>query len=325
MKALNWGLLGTARINRSIIPPLRLSVRNNLVAVASRTQERAQSYANEWHIPTAYGSYEALLADPKIDVVYIPLPNLMHAEWAIKAAEAGKHVLCEKPLALTVAEVDQMTEAAERAGKVLMEAFMYRFHARTLRVKAMINEGVLGEIHHIKGAFTFALNRPKDVRWNVELGGGSLWDVGCYPLNFTRYMLDAEPEEVYAHQVLGPSGIDESITAQMHFHHGITAQFDSGFRSQFRMQMEIVGSHGSIYLPMAFKPGMRSYIHLYTGNELQKIAVDGNLLYLDEVEEMADRILDNKEPLLPLEDSRGNIRAITAIYDSAKLGRPVTL
>lgn len=325
MKTLNWGILGTARINRSIIPPLRLSVRNNLVAVASRTQERAQAYADEWHIPAAFGSYEALLKDPGIDVVYIPLPNTMHAEWAIKAAEAGKHVLCEKPIALTVAEVDRMAEAADRAGTVLMEAFMYRFHARTLRVKNMIDEGVLGEIHHVKGAFTFALNRPKDVRWNAALGGGSLWDVGCYPLNFTRYMLDAEPEEVYAHQVLGPSGIDESITAQLHFADGITAQFDSGFRSQFRMYMEIVGNQGSIYLPMAFKPGIRSYIHLSLGNELQKIAVDGNLLYLDEVEEIASRILDKKKALLPLEDSRGNIKAITALYDAAKLGRPVTL
>lgn len=325
MKALNWGILGTARINRSIIPPLRLSVRNNLVAVASRTQERARAYADEWHIPTAYGSYEALLNDPNIDVVYIPLPNKMHAEWAVKAAEAGKHVLCEKPLALSVEEVDQMTEAAKRAETVLMEAFMYRFHARTLRVKYMIEEGILGEIHHVKGAFTFALNRPKDVRWNADLGGGSLWDVGCYPLNFTRYILGTEPEEVYAHQVLGPSGIDESITAQLHFADGITAQFDSGFRSQFRMYMEIVGSQGSIHLPMAFKPGMRSHILLSLGNELQKIVVDGNLLYLDEVEEMASRILDKKQALVPLEDSRGNIKAITALYDSAKLGRPVTL
>ena len=211
MKTLNWGLLGTARINRSLIPPLRLSVRNNLLAVASRTQGRANAYAEEWAIPRAYGSYEEMLADDEIDVVYIPLPNTLHAEWAIKAAEAGKHVLCEKPLALSVEQVDSMVEASDKAGTVLIEAFMYRFHARTLKVKQMVEDGVIGDLHHIKGGFTFSLNRPGDVRWDPVLGGGSLWDVGCYPLSFSRYIAGKEPEEVYAYQVLGQSGIDESF------------------------------------------------------------------------------------------------------------------
>ena len=140
-KSLNWGLLGTARINRSLIPPLRLSVRNNLLAVASRTQKRADAYAAEWSIPRAHGSYEALLADPEIDVIYIPLPNQFHSEWAIKAAKAGKHVLCEKPLALSVEEVDLMEAAAKEANTLLVEAFMYRFHNRTLKIKEMVDAG----------------------------------------------------------------------------------------------------------------------------------------------------------------------------------------
>lgn len=325
MKTLNWGLLGTARINRSLIPPLRLSVRNNLFAVASRTQERADAYAAEWSIPKAHGSYEAMLADPDIDVIYIPLPNQLHAEWAIKAAKAGKHVLCEKPLALSVEEVDEMTAAADKAGTLLLEAFMYRFHARTLKVKDMINDGVIGDLHHIKGAFTFPLSRPKDVRWDPELGGGSLWDVGCYPLSFSRYIAGSEPEEVYATQYTGESGIDESFTAQLLFPNNVTAQFDSGFRSQFRMHVEIVGSKAAIEVPMAFKPAQRSYIHLRTGNNMEQIAVDGQHIYVDEVEHVADVILEGATSLLPLSDSKGNIHAIKSLYESAQTRNVVHL
>ncbi len=322
---LNWGILGTARINRSLIPPLRLSFRNQLLAVASRDDERAAAYAAERDIPRSYGSYEALLADDDIDVVYIPLPNKLHATWAIKAAEAGKHVLCEKPLALTVEEVDQMQAAATRAGTILMEAFMYRFHQRTLQVKALVDDGAIGVLHHIKGGFTFALNREGDVRWDNQLGGGSLWDVGCYPLNFARFITGMEPENVFGHQVTGESGVDISFTAQLQFPGNITAQFDSGFRTQFRMYTEVSGSKGSIHLPMAFKPGLRSYIYLTRGNNKERIAVDGNMLYLDEVEEMASCVTEKRQPILSLAESRGNIAAIQALYASAQSGQVVSL
>ena len=322
---LNWGIIGTARINRSLIPPLRLSMRNKLLGVASRDAEKARAYAAERGIPKSYGSYEALLADDDIDVVYIPLPNRLHAEWAIKAAQAGKHVLCEKPLALTVEEVDKMTLAAQDAGTILMEAFMYRFHARTLKVKSLVEEGAIGDIHHVKGGFTFALNREGDVRWDSQLGGGSLWDVGCYPLNFARYIIGQEPAKVFGQSVKSATGIDVSFTAQLHFPNNITAQFDSGFRSQFRMFTEVTGNEGAIYLPMAFKPGHRSYIHLTRGNDTTRIAVDGNLLYLDEVEEMADSILERRQPALSLQDSRGNIGTIQALYQSAKEGAAVNM
>ena len=265
------------------------------------------------------------MEDPDIDVVYIPLPNQLHAEWTIKALEAGKHVLCEKPLALTVAEVDAMAAASKNADKLLVEAFMYRFHNRTLKIKEMVQSGDIGKLHHVKGAFTFPLNRPKDVRWDPALGGGSLWDVGCYPLSFSRYIIGREPEKVFANQFVGDSGIDESFTAQMHFAGGITAQFDSGFRSQFRMHMEITGSKASIEVPMAFKPEQRSYILLKRGNNTEHIAVDGNHLYVDEVEHVAAVVLDGSPSLLPLEDSKNNIRAIKALYESAQTGNVVEL
>src|SRR5690349_4738140 len=163
-KVLNWGLLSTARINRALITPLRASKRNQLSAVASRTQESAGKYAREWKIPRAHGSYEALLADPEIDVVYISLPNHLHAEWSIKAVEAGKHVLCEKPLALSPQEVDAIKDAARKHGRVVMEAFMYRHHPQTLKVQELVKEGSLGALKLIRGSFSILLAREGDVR-----------------------------------------------------------------------------------------------------------------------------------------------------------------
>src|SRR6185436_7827938 len=172
-KALNWGLLSTARINHALIPPLRASKRNHLLAVASRTQESAEKYAREKKIPRAHGSYESLLADPEIDVIYNPLPNHLHAEWTIKAVEAGKHVLCEKPLALNVDVVDAMQAAARKHGRVVAEAFMYRHHPQTLKVQELVKSGSLGTVKLIHGSFSFVLSHEGDVRLNPEWGGGS--------------------------------------------------------------------------------------------------------------------------------------------------------
>lgn len=261
-----------------------------------------------------------MLDDPDIDVVYIPLPNRLHAEWAIQAAQAGKHVLCEKPLALSVDEVDAMAEAARAAGTVLAEAFMYRHHMRTLQIKKLVDKGAIGDVHTIRGAFTFPLNRQGDVRWNPELGGGSLWDVGCYPLSFSRFILGREPEEWIGRQVLGDSGVDVSFFALLRFPGDVLAQFDCGFRTQFRMEMEIAGSDGRIFVPMAFKPERQSYIYLTNGNDELRIQVDGNFLYLDEVEDLTDAVLEGKPPRVSLEESRANVAAIQALYRSASGG-----
>ena len=163
-KTLNWGLLSTARINRALITPLRASKRNYLLAVASRTQKSADAYAREKKIPRAHGSYEALLADPEIDVVYISLPNHLHAEWTIKAVQAGKHVLCEKPLALSVDDVDAVQAAASKHGRVVMEAFMYRHHPQTLKVQEIVKSGALGTLKLVRGSFSFILSREEDIR-----------------------------------------------------------------------------------------------------------------------------------------------------------------
>jgi xylose dehydrogenase (NAD/NADP) len=322
---LNWGLLSTARINRALIPVLKRSKRNRLTTVASRDSAAAEAYAREWGIPRISASYEALLADPEVQVIYNPLPNSLHAEWTIRALYAGKHVLCEKPLAVTVEEVDAMTAAARETGRVLAEAFMYRHHEQTLRVKEIVDSGRLGSIRSMRGAFTFNLRREVDVRLAKGLGGGSIWDVGCYPISYARMLMDAEPVEVFGWQVTGESGVDVTFAGQMKFPNDVLAQFDSGFRSALRQHFEVVGSEAMLRIPMPFKPGTKEEIILRNDEETQRIKVIGEELYLGEIEDMADAILLGKQPRISLQDSRGNVAAILALIESARSGRPVRL
>ena len=324
-KRLNWGLLSTAKINRALIKPLNASKRTRLLAVASRSISSAEAYAREWNIPRAHGSYEALLADPEIDVIYNSLPNHLHAEWTIKALRAGKHVLCEKPFALTLAEVDAMSQAAHETGKVLAEAFMYLHHAQTLKIKEIVDSGVLGKLQLIKGAFTFTLTREGNYRWMEEMGGGSIWDVGCYPISFARMIVGAEPVEVFGWQLTGQGGSDESFFGQMRFKDEVHMQFDCGFRSPSRSFIEIVGTDATLNIPDPFKPGRKNEIYLNHNNEMQTIKINGGELYSGEVEDMCDAILKNQPSLISLADSRGNIAVILALLKSAKSGKPVSL
>lgn len=324
-KILNWGFLSTARINRALIQPLQVSKRNELLAVASRTQETADAYAKAQKIPRAYGSYEALLADPEIDVIYNPLPNHLHAQWTIKAVEAGKHVLCEKPLALSVDEVDAIQAAARRHDRIVAEAFMYRHHPQTLKVQEIVKSGALGMLKLIRGSFSFVLTREGDVRLNPDWGGGSIWDVGCYPISYARMIVGEEPLEVFGWQVTGETGVDLTFVGQMRFEHDVLAQFDSSFAIPFHSFMEIVGSEGTLNIPKPFKPGENEKIFLSRGSETETIKIKGQELYLGEVEDMADAILLGREPRLPLDDSRANVAVIRACLESAQSGQPVRL
>ena len=322
---LNWGLLSTARINRALIKPLRASKRNQLAAVASRTQESANAYAREWKIPRAHASYEALLADPEIDVVYISVPNHLHAKWTVKAIEAGKHVLCEKPLALNVDEVDTVRAAAHKHGRVVMEAFMYRHHPQTLRVQELVKSGALGTLKLIRGSFSFMLSRQGDVRLDPAMGGGSIWDIGCYPISYARSVLGQNPLEVFGWQVIGPTGIDDTFVGQMRFDHDVYAQFDSSFVVPLHAFMEIVGSEGTLNIPKPFKPETDEKIYLTRGDKTETIKVKGQELYLGEVENMADAILLGSEPRISLEDSRANVAVIYALLESARTDKPVSI
>jgi len=322
-KVLNWGLLSTARINRALIPPLRMSKRNHLLAVASRTPESAGKYAREWKIPRTHGSYEALLADPEIDVIYNPLPNHLHAEWTIKAVEAGKHVLCEKPLALSVQEVDAIKSAARKHGRVVSEAFMYRHHPQTLKVQELVRNGSLGTLKLVRGSFSYLLDREGDIRREADMGGGSIWDVGCYPISYARSVIGADPLEVFGWQVTGESGIDETFIGQMRFDYDVHAQFDCSFITPFHVFMEIVGSEATLNIPQPFTPGLGAKIYLTRGDKTEVIRIKGQELYIGEVEDMADAILLGRDTRVSLDDSRANVAVISAFLESARGGKPV--
>jgi predicted dehydrogenase len=326
MKTLRWGILSTARINRLIIPAINASPRSELAAVASRDLNKARAYAKEWKIPSAYGSYEELLAAPDIDVIYNPLPNHLHPEWSIKALQAGKHVLCEKPFALTLPEVDAMIAAATSTGRVLMEAFMYRHHPMTLKVRELVETGAIGEVRYLRGAFSFVLDRPGNIRWQPETGGGSLWDIGCYPASYARMIMGAAPVEVYGSQILGESGVDLSFNGQLRYVNGAYAQIESSFQLPYYTSIEIRGTHGTILVPTPFNPSQaQTKIDLIHDGDQQEIKFDFPHLYLGEVENMADAILAKKEPRLPLSETREMIATLIALYRSAAENRPLAL
>ena len=321
---LRWGLLGTARINRMVIPPLRASARNRLDGVASRTPRRAEDYAREWGIPRALGSYDALLADPAIDAVYIGLPNALHAEWAVRAVEAGKHVLCEKPLALSVAEVDAIADAASRHGRVVTEALMYRHHPQSGLVVRLVREGAIGDVRRIRGSFRFMHTRPGDARWQREMGGGCLWDVGCYPVSFARMVVGAEPVEVSAEQVTGPTGVDIAFAGHLRFADGVVVQMDASFSAPFHTIMEITGTTGTLVNRNPFKPGIGATFELVDGRgRVRTIAAADQELYSGEVEDLSAAVLDGTSPRVSLADSRGNTAALCALLESARTGQIV--
>lgn len=326
-RTLRWGLLSTARINRSLIPPLRASSRNKLVAVASRESSKSTAYAREWGIERTFDSYEAMLADPDVDVIYNPLPNSLHAEWTIKAVRAGKHVLCEKPLTARVEDVDAIAAAAKENNKIVTEAFMYRHHPQTLKVKSLIDSGAIGEVRLVRGSFTFTLTDPNNVRVNASLDGGSIWDVGCYPISYARTMVGAEPVEVEGMQFVGASGVDETFVGTLRFSDNTYAQFDSGFHAPFRMNMEIVGSEGLIVIPRAFKPTERETIYIgKASDQLEPMVIEGpEHLYLGEVEDMYEAIVNGTAPRVSLSDSRNNVKTILALLQSAREHHPITL
>ncbi len=261
-KTLRWGFLSTANINKALFEPLRTSKRNRLLAVASRSQEKADAYAREKKIERAYGTYEALLADPEIDVIYNPLPNHLHTEWTIKAVEAGKHVLCEKPIALTVKDVDAITAAAEKHGRIVAEAFMYRTHPQTLKVNEIVEAGKLGRVRMVRGSYTYVLANAEDIRLIPEMGGGGLWDIGCYPLSYARSVLGTEPQEAFGEQLIGSTGVDETFVAQLHFPDDVFVQIDCSFRIPYHTFMEIIGDDATLSIPHPFNPSALETLYL---------------------------------------------------------------
>ena len=320
---LRWGLLSTANINRAVIPPIRLSKRSQLIAVASRSEDRGSQYAITWEIPRFYSSYEALLEDPEIDVIYNSLPNSLHAEWSVKAMQMGKHVLCEKPLATCTQDLEKMIRVSAETGKIITEAFMYRHHSQTLLVKEMVTQGEIGNLHLMTGSFCYFNTRPDDPRFDPALGGGSLWDIGCYPISFARFLAGTEPVEVFGRQVTGPTGIDLLFAGQLVFPGAVHAQFDSSFISPHKVGMEITGEKGRITIPEPFKPGNKNTILLQRDDQTKTIRIKGQELYTGEIQDMEDAVLEGKPARITLQESRGNLITIETLYRSALELRPL--
>jgi predicted dehydrogenase len=325
LNRLSWGLLSTAHINQSVIGPIRTAENSQLVAVASRSLDKAAAYAQKWGIPKYYGSYDDLLADPSIDVIYISLPNSLHAEWAIQAMRMGKHVLCEKPLTTRADDAYKIREVSAQTGKVITEAFMYRHHPQTLRIKEMVDQGDIGNLQLIRGSFCYTINRPDNPRLDPRLGGGSLWDVGCYPVSYARFLTGEEPAEVYGQQITGTTGVEILFAGQLRFPSGVISQFDCSFISPSRSVMEITGDRGRIIIPAPFKPGKKSKILIERDGITRTHIVKGADLYQGEIDDLQNAVLYGKPPLINLTESQANIATIVALYESARNFRPVSI
>src|SRR3954468_10583565 len=303
MQRVRWGLLSTARINRLIMPAIRASARSDVTTVASRDQAKATAYAHEWQIPRALGSYDALLNDPDVDVIYISLPNSLHVEWTIRALEAGKHVLCEKPLALSVEDVDRVDDAVRRTGRAAAEAFMYRHHPLTHAVQDIVKSGRLGQVRGFKSAFTFALTRDADVRLDPALGGGSLWDVGCYPVSYANFLAGQTPAEVFGWQQGSTTGIDLEFAGMLRYADGSVAQFDCGFAGPFRAEMEVVGRDAALRIVRPFRTDERSMLLPPGGDETETRPFPREPPFAGEIEDMERAALDGTPPRVTLDES----------------------
>lgn len=337
MDTIRWGLISTARINRSLIPAIRESRRGVLAAVASRELERAEEYAREWDIPRAFGGYQEMLESGEIDAVYISLPNHLHAKWTLKALEAGVHVLCEKPFAISLSEVDQIIRTSQKTGCVAVEAFMYRHHPQTKLVSELISSGKLGQITTIRGIFTFLMGEggrspgSLNVRMVPEFGGGCLWDVGIYPLSYSQNLMGGPPEWVFGSQTVGPTGIDEVFCGQMGFHtqggQEVIAQIAGSFNAPYHTRMEITGRKGRLEITRPFNNIGREAQLIFTNQKgrSRRMKVPRKSLYLGEVEDLQRAILDGKRPLINLQETRDHVLTALALYQSARSDQIVSL
>jgi predicted dehydrogenase len=328
MDELNWGVLGTGMVvRRAMLPALLRLPGARVLAVASSSAARAAECAAIFGLPRAYGSYQALLDDPEIACVYVALPNHLHAEWTIRAARAGKHVLCEKPLAATVREVEAMAAACAPAGVQLMEALMYRFHPRTVRVQQLLASGVIGAVRRVKAAFTFPLGARENYRLRPECGGGALLDVGGYCVSAARAALGAEPEAVRACAVYGATGIDESLVGLLMLPGGRGAGVRCSFRMGEHQRMVVYGAEGMLELPLAFTAwqGDAAPILLSRGGrqELEEVAPANPYQLM--AEDFATAVRHGGPVPYPLEETRATIRVLEALALSARRGESQVL
>ena len=328
---IRWGVLGYARIAREAVIPAILRSNNSVFhAIASRDTAKLDECQKKFNCPKTYPTYGDLLRDPEIDAVYIPLPNSLHREWTIKAAEHGKHILCEKPIGLNAAECRDMMAVCAKHGVTLMEAFMYRYTGCTRKVIEVLRSGSLGDIKYIYSAFRFLLSRVNDVRSKPELGGGSLYDVGCYPLNFTGMVVDeiariqtsvtgkpvttlATPESISV-QCVKEGGVDVLFSALLKYSTGLIASINSGFNAHRQIESQIVGTKGVLNIPNTFLDEPVALTLTRDGQKEEKIQVEKTDRYRLEIEDFADAIINKRAPLFSLNETLRNMELMDRLY-----------
>jgi D-xylose 1-dehydrogenase (NADP+, D-xylono-1,5-lactone-forming) len=318
---LRLGLLSTANINLKLLGGARAAEGVEVVAVASRSRERAAAYAAEHGLGRWHGSYEELLADADVDAVYVPLPNSLHVPWAIRALEAGKHVLCEKPLTRHPADAEAAFDAAERAGRVLAEGFMWRHHPQALRLRELVAERAIGELRLIRAAFSFDVfgtGRPDDVRLQAGLDGGGLMDVGCYCVSAMR-LLAGEPEAVAGRRIDGGDGVDVRFTGMLSFPGDVLGGFDCGLDMLDRSELEVVGDTGSLILRDPWH-GRSAGIELRRADGNEAVGVAAANPYACELEDFAAAVRGERAHPFGRADAVGQARAIAALYRAAASG-----
>jgi D-xylose 1-dehydrogenase (NADP+, D-xylono-1,5-lactone-forming) len=316
--SLRWGILSTANITEKL---LGSGHDQQFVAVGSRDLGRAQAFASEHGIARAHGSYEELLADPEVDAIYNPLPNSLHVEWSIKGLEAGKHVLCEKPMSRHPDEVDRAFDVAEREGRVLEEAFMWRHHPQVARTRELIAAGDIGDLRVIRAAFAFVAADPNDIRLQADLDGGGLMDVGCYCVSGCRTLASAEPVRGYAEHIPGGNGVDVALVATLRFPGDVVAHFDCGVSYLGGDQLEAVGSEGSVFLDDPWH-GREAVIELRRNGLVERIETGPANSYALELADFEAAVRGEDPPLLTRADAVAQARAIEALYTSAERNVP---
>ncbi len=326
MTVLRWGILSPAHIGTAkVIPATQAADRCEVAAIASRSEERAQAAADALGIPRAHGSYEALLADPEVDAVYIPLPNHLHAEWTIAAARAGKHVLCEKPMALTAADVERMVAACADAGVLVMEAFMYRLHPSWLGVRDLVASGRIGSLRAVDVWFSYFNDDPANIRNIAEAGGGALWDIGCYAVNVARLLFGAEPSRVEASIDRDlASGVDVLSAGLLEFDEG-TATFTCATRLEPDQRVHVYGTDGriSVDIPFNIPPDLPTEVHVTQGGD-PPVRPDTETLRFDPVDQyriqaeaFAAAVLDGTPLPTPPADAVANVAVIERLFAAA--------
>ena len=326
---LRWGILGTGNIARQFADGVKASSRARIVAVGSRTEDAARAFAAPRDIPDVHSTYASLLKNPEIDAVYVSLPNNLHHEWAIRALESGKHVLCEKPIAMSARQASEMFDAAREHDRVLVEAFMYRSHPLTHAVINSVNRGEIGELRSIRTSFCYRTTRTDNIRFSKTLGGGALMDVGCYCINFSRLFARAEPSEINASARLGATRVDLVTTATLKFPNGILASFTCGMDLHANNTAMICGTDGYIEVPVPWKPPAQRAEYVLAHSTPPKMDAAGGApsppprearfvdasspLYALEAGDFAATVIDGKQPAVTEQDTLGNMAVLDEI------------